>query len=223
MASYYNLIEYDSDSEGPIIVSMSNLTAAAIFMTGVLQRASIPYGLMGGLAVRYIGGKSHTKDVDMAFQAGMRRLWEVVEVEPRLTIPNTRLISNIMKDFVRTGPGYDSCVQNMEVEVDLIESGFQNSPRDLAETIMMHTIPSDAGPVQIRGISLLYLLRGKMAAFAGRAQTSDMQDIQTILLNRLEEVRGFVGSLEPLGVDVFLERMPRQNQGYWRSFFARCF
>ncbi|KAL4948428.1 hypothetical protein BDW69DRAFT_203538 [Aspergillus filifer] len=221
MASYYNLVEYDSDEEAPVIVPMANLTAAAFFIANMLERASIPHGIMGGLAVRFIGGDRNTKDVDMAFQTSMRRMWEVVEGEERLQIPNTRLISNIMKVFVKTGPGFDNCARKFEVEVDLIECGFQNSPRDLTENFMLHTIPSASGPLQIRGVSLLYLLQGKMAAFASRAQNSDMQDIQTILLNRREEVRGFVDSLEPLDVDTFLERMPQQSKAYWKSFFGR--
>ncbi|KAL4792366.1 hypothetical protein BDV19DRAFT_254877 [Aspergillus venezuelensis] len=223
MASYYKLVEYDSDEEEPIIVPMVNLTAAAFFIANMLERASIPYGIMGGLAVRLIGGDRNTKDVDMAFQTSMQRMWKVVEVEERLKIPSTRLISNIMKVFVKTGPEFDNCARNFEVEVEvnLIECGFQNSPRDLAENFMLHTIPSASGRLQIRGVSLLYLLREKMAAFASRAQVSDVQDIQTILLNRREEVRSFVDSLEPSDVDRFLERMPQQSRAYWKSFFGR--
>ncbi|KAL4967533.1 uncharacterized protein BDV14DRAFT_26473 [Aspergillus stella-maris] len=176
---------------------------------------------MGGLAVRLIGGDRNTKDVDMAFQTSMRRMWEVVEGEERLRIPNTRLISNIMKVFVKTGPGFDKCARNFEGEVDLIECGFQNSPRDLAKNFILHTIPSASGPLQIRGVSLLYLLRGKMAAFASRAQISDVQDIQTMIMNRREEVRSFVDSLEPSDVDTFLERMPQSSREYWKSFFGR--
>ncbi|OJI84630.1 hypothetical protein ASPTUDRAFT_121725 [Aspergillus tubingensis CBS 134.48] len=127
MASTYDLVNYDSDEEREKYPQIpgSNLASAAFFMAGLLDRAGIPYGLMGGLAVSYLGGQRETRDVDMAFQAPgkMRDLWRIVEAEPRLIIPNTRLISNILKVFVRTGPGYDNCVMALPVEVDLIESG----------------------------------------------------------------------------------------------------
>ncbi|PGH03199.1 hypothetical protein GX51_04234 [Blastomyces parvus] len=58
-----------------------------------------------------MGGMRNTRDIDIAFQAPgrMRDLWRVVEPEPRLVIPNTKLLSNMMKIFVLTGPGYDNC------------------------------------------------------------------------------------------------------------------
>ncbi|KAL4940721.1 hypothetical protein BDV06DRAFT_213237 [Aspergillus oleicola] len=123
---------------------MANLASAAPFIASMLERASIPYGIIEGLlAVRLIGGDRTTKDV---FQASMRRMWEVIRGRrvmgygSRLKIPNSRLISNIMKVFVKTGPGFDNCARSFEVE-----------PRDLAENFMLHTVPSSSGPLQIRG------------------------------------------------------------------------
>lgn len=66
-----------------------------------------------------------TRDVDIAFQAPgkLRDLWGVVEGEGSLIVPDTRLICNIMKVLVWTGPGWDRCRVGVRVEVDLIESG----------------------------------------------------------------------------------------------------
>ena len=41
----------------------------------------------------------------------------------RLKIPNTKTIANIMRVFVKTGPGFDTCKDRIDVEVDLIENG----------------------------------------------------------------------------------------------------
>ncbi|KAL4904634.1 hypothetical protein BDW74DRAFT_154300 [Aspergillus multicolor] len=131
-----------------------------------------------------------------------------------------------MKVFVRTGPGFNSgdgvsIVQRVEVEVYLIQHGYQNSPRDLSTNFMIYTIATNSGTRQIKGISLLYLLRGKMAAFANRREDDDVQDIQTILLNRRDEVKGFVGQLDPLDVEVFLESVPERTREHWKGFFKQ--
>ncbi|KAK2812789.1 hypothetical protein FQN50_001118 [Emmonsiellopsis sp. PD_5] len=132
MASRYNLLDYDSDEErekNPEI-PVSNLASAAFFIADLLDRHGIIYGLMGGFAVKLMGSTRNTRDVDIAFQApgGMRDLWRVVEPEPRLVLPNTKLLSNIMKIFVLTGPGYDNCPTAPRVEVDLIENGMNPPP-----------------------------------------------------------------------------------------------
>jgi hypothetical protein len=90
MASHYNLLEYDSDEEARRYpeIPLSNLASAAFFIAEVLDKNGIVYGLMGGLAVTFLGGERETRDVDIAFQAPgkMRDLWCAVEAEPRYGI-----------------------------------------------------------------------------------------------------------------------------------------
>lgn len=85
MASQYNLLEYDSDEEKYKYpdVPIGNLVSAAFLVANLLERNGIPYGLMGGFAVRILGGDRDTRDVDIAFQAKMKDLWRIVEAEPR--------------------------------------------------------------------------------------------------------------------------------------------
>ncbi|PWY90418.1 hypothetical protein BO94DRAFT_623200 [Aspergillus sclerotioniger CBS 115572] len=193
MATHYNLIDYDSDAEKEKhpLIPLSNLISAALFIAHLLEKANIPYGLMGGLAVSLLGSNRTTRDVDIAFQAPgkMRDLWGLVEREARLIIPNTKLLSNIMKVFVHTGPGYDDCGYAVQVEVDLIESGYQGSPRDIFANRRLLTVNTRTGVKTIYGIELFYLLRGKMAAFASRASPHDLHDVQHLLSTYGEEVR----------------------------------
>ncbi|KAK2783219.1 hypothetical protein FQN53_009305 [Emmonsiellopsis sp. PD_33] len=154
-----------------------------------------------------MGDTRNTRDVDIAFQApgGMRDLWRVVEPEPCLVIPNTKLLSNMMKLFVLTGPGYDNSPTAPRVEVDLIENGFQSSPRDLSVNRKQPTVQTGSGPISIYAINILYLLRGKMAAFMSRSSDNDLQDsIHHLLRTYLEEIRASVHRLDPEAVRCFL-------------------
>ncbi|KAL3474166.1 hypothetical protein BJX99DRAFT_260593 [Aspergillus californicus] len=190
-------------------------------MAGVLDAAGITYGLMGGLAVRYLGGDRATRHVDIAFQApgSMKQLREAVEVEPRFIVPSTKKVSGIMRIFVHIGPGYDDCDESILVEVDLVQS-LRGSPRELAGNLMSLTVHTRSGPRQINGVSLIYLLRGKMAAFSGREKGQDLDDVRSLITGYSQETRVGIGRLNPMDVEVFLEKVPPQSQARWRTFFG---
>lgn len=84
MASRYDLLEYDSDEDRHDVPS-HHLLSAAFFLAGLFERANIPYGVMGGFALKLMGSERDTDDVNIAFQAPgkMRDLWGIVEVETR--------------------------------------------------------------------------------------------------------------------------------------------
>ncbi|KAJ9300689.1 hypothetical protein DTO271G3_1853 [Paecilomyces variotii] len=224
MASRYSLVDYDSDEEVQKYprIPISNLTSAAFFVAGILEQAGIQYGIMGGMAVKLMGGMRDTRDVDIAFDAPgkMRDLWRVLEVQTRLIIPKERLISNIMRIFVRTGPGYDNCSRGIPVEVDLIECGYQNSPRDLGNHRTELQLTVDSAPRSIYVIDILYLLRGKMAAFMSRGSDNDRDDITYLLRAYPEAVQGIKDKLDPIAVDCFLESVSSENREYWTRFFG---
>ncbi|GKZ86328.1 hypothetical protein AnigIFM56816_001381 [Aspergillus niger] len=225
MASTYDLVNYDSDEERERqpIVPFAKLASAAFFMAGLLEQAGITYGLMGGLAVAFLGSNRATRDVDMAFQASgkMRDIWRIVEAEPRLIIPNTKLVSNIVKVFVRTGPNYDGCVNVLHVEVDLIESGYQNSPRELSANRRQISINTTVGMQMIYIMAPVFLMRGKMAAFAARQRLADMEDIQHLVRTYGTEIRAAVDHLDPDTVTTFLEILSPVNLARWKTFFGR--
>ncbi|KAI1925879.1 hypothetical protein LOZ58_002358 [Ophidiomyces ophidiicola] len=212
MASKYDLLEYDSDEEREKFpaVPMENLMSAALFMASLFDRAGVPYGVMGDFAINLMGGERETRDVDIAFQAPgkMRDLWDIVEGEERLIVPNTRLLSNIMKVFVLTGPNFDECTVTMPIEIDLIESGFQNSPRDLSTNRIEIQAKIGNETNSIYAVGLYYLLRGKLATYQARQDERDRSDIIHVLKKYPDEIREFATDLESDTVSSFLESLP---------------
>ncbi|PGH28957.1 hypothetical protein GX50_08303 [[Emmonsia] crescens] len=229
MASQYSLLDYDSDEdrEQNPEIPVSHLASAAFFIADLLDRHGITYALMGGFAVKLMGGTRNTRDVDIAFQAPgkMRDLCRVVEVEPRLVIPNTKLLGNMMKIFVLTGPRYDNCPTALRVEVGLIETvwtiGFQSSPRELNVNRKQLTVQTSSGPRSIYTLNILYLLRGKMAAFMSRSSENDLYDIRHLLRTYPDEIRASVHRLDPEAVIYFLGTVSEHNRAYWANFFGQ--
>ncbi|WEW56322.1 hypothetical protein PRK78_001765 [Emydomyces testavorans] len=224
MASKYDLLEYDSDEEKQKypVVPRENLTSAALFMAGLLDRAGILYGVMGGFAIVLMGGNRETRDIDIAFQAPgkMRDLWAVVETESRLVIPNTKLLSNIMKVFVLTGHGHDTCATAMPIEVDLIENGYQNSPRDLSTNRVQLLVQLDSEMKPIYVIGCLYLLKGKLSAYFARRGHRDRSDIMHLVDTFPDEIQGFASELDPEAVAFFLDSMPAGSRKTVSSLFG---
>ncbi|KKZ60630.1 hypothetical protein EMCG_04703 [[Emmonsia] crescens] len=151
----------------------------------------------------------------------MRDLWRVVKAEPRLVIPNTKLLSNMMKIFVLTGPGYDDCLTPPRVEVDLIENGFQSSPQELDVNRKQLTVQTSSGPRSIYTLNILYLLRSKMAAFMSRSSENDLYDIRHLLRTYPDEIRACVHRLDPEAVVYFLGTVSEHNRAHWANSFGQ--
>lgn len=161
-----------------------------------------------------------------------------------LIIPDTRLLSNIMKVFVRTGPGFDNCQTAIPVKVDLIESGtdsmfptfshntltwfvticsnyqrtigFQNSPWELSINRRQITVSTSSGQQHIHAIEMFYLLRGKLTAFLARRGNQDFTDIEHLVMTYPNEIRAFANRLDPEALNFLLTYRPR-----WGPIFGR--
>jgi hypothetical protein len=48
----------------------------------------------------------------------------------RLVIPQSRLVADVMKIFVKTGPGYDHCRDTKLIEVEMISPGKCHHTRE---------------------------------------------------------------------------------------------
>jgi hypothetical protein len=86
MASRYSLVDYDSDEERiqhPNVPPTENLMSACMFVVGLLQTSRMNYAVMGGFGLRLRGSPRPTTDVDIAVEARMAQLWQVVEPQTR--------------------------------------------------------------------------------------------------------------------------------------------
>lgn len=86
MATTYNLIEYDAEEErenDPLGPPKANLFAAAFYIEALLTTNDISYAMMGGFAMICRGSQRSTQDIDVVVDTSMKRLWEVVEKQPR--------------------------------------------------------------------------------------------------------------------------------------------
>lgn len=70
-------------------------------------------------------------------------------------------------------------------------------------------------------IAPVFLMRGKMAAFAARQRLADMEDIQHLVRTYGTEIRAAVDHLDPDTVTTFLEILSPVNLARWKTFFGR--
>ncbi|KAE9373016.1 hypothetical protein N431DRAFT_406266 [Stipitochalara longipes BDJ] len=208
MASRYSLVDYDSDEErarhpnGP---PPENLLSACMFMVHLLDTARLNYAVMGGFGLVIRGSPRPTNDVDIAVEARMANLWQLVEPQARLIIPNTRNIEGIMRIFVRTGPGHDQCHTQVNIEVDLVLCGALGTPSSLVGHRQTLTVTSRTGPIQVAGLELYYAMRGKLRVAASRAAQRDVSDVRWIIDTFPAQVQAFRARLDPTECDQFLE------------------
>jgi len=86
MASKYSLIDYDSEEErkndpnGPPTI---HLFAAATYLKRLFSTNDIPWAAFGGFAMICRGSRRTTRDIDVVTDATMRKLWGVIEPQPR--------------------------------------------------------------------------------------------------------------------------------------------
>lgn len=104
--------------------------------------------------------------------------------------------------------------------IHLTISGYQNSPRDLGNHRTELQLTVDSEPRSIYVIDILYLMRGKMAAFMSRRSDNDRDDITYLLRAYPEAIQGIKDKLDPIAVDCFLESVSAENRGYWTRFFG---
>lgn len=60
-----------------------HLSAAAEFVSQIMQANAIPFAIMGGFAIQIRGSPRETYDVDIAVGCNMGRLLEVISGQPR--------------------------------------------------------------------------------------------------------------------------------------------
>ncbi|TEY39053.1 hypothetical protein BOTCAL_0470g00100 [Botryotinia calthae] len=207
MASRYNIVDYDSDDELELSPHIDNLVSAAEFVVRLLERGNIHYALMGAFALKCCGSARDTHNVDIVVGTSMKKIWQIIEPESRLVIPESRLVADVMKMFVKTGPNYDGFLETRLVEVELIapdfilkcvltnQPGSNGTPRDIQNHPQTLVVPSPSGyQIAFKALDVLYLLRSKLDIMAARGAPKDYLDAQSIVGNwrqELERIQGY--------------------------------
>lgn len=140
----YDVAQYDSEEErarDPQGPPLENQSSAAAYIGSKIQGADGVYALMGGFALVLLGSRRSTRDVDMVTDLTMARVWSIIEGDSRylqfenqcqtptdlairLIVPKSRMTADVIKIFVKTGPGFDGCKEAKNVEVDIALPGW---------------------------------------------------------------------------------------------------
>ncbi|KAF5871613.1 uncharacterized protein Bfra_008636 [Botrytis fragariae] len=189
MASRYNIVDYDSDDELELSPHINNLISAAEFVIRLLERGNIDYALMGAFVLKCCGSARDTNNIDIVVDTSMKKIWQIIEPESRLVIPQSRLVADVMKIFVKTGPNYDGCSETRLIEVELIAPGSNGTPRDIRNHQQTLVVPSPSGhQTAFKALDVLYLLRSKLDVMAARGAPKDYLDAQFIVGNWRQEL-----------------------------------
>ena len=100
-------------------------------------------------------------------------------------------------------------------------TGSQGSPIDLTQHRRTVILNTNSGQTAIQTLDIFYLLKSKLGAFAGRRTDRDLIDIQYILRNFAEEVRGIRSQLDSDNVEIFLSELPSGSKQTWTEFFSQ--
>ncbi|KAK2738394.1 hypothetical protein FQN57_007071 [Myotisia sp. PD_48] len=210
MASTYNLVEYDAEEErenDPRGPPRPNILAAAAFIHSLLAMNGVVHAMVGGFAMNCRGSQRNTWDIDVVADATMARIWAILIPQPRLKIPNTRLIEGVLKLFVETGPNYESssCQESRWIDVDIMTPGFGGSPRDLTSHVVEIPVKIGDHQIPIPCLDILYMVRLKLAKCVTRDVNRDIHDLQYLLDTYPTDISNICKNLDQNEVDELFE------------------
>ncbi|KAK4098372.1 hypothetical protein N658DRAFT_221306 [Parathielavia hyrcaniae] len=109
-------------------VTQKHLIYALDHVVQVLNKARLPYGVMGGMSMIFLGYRGRTtSDVDVAVQVKAKDLLAAFATDKRVYIPRASAVSGsgVARMFVLTGPSYGQteAIPPLAVEVDLLLNG----------------------------------------------------------------------------------------------------
>ncbi|KAI9837596.1 MAG: hypothetical protein M1819_007247 [Sarea resinae] len=208
MADVYNLVDYDSEEErerDPQGPPRANLFAAAIYLKTLWDANNIAFAALGGFAMMCRGSERQTRDIDLVVQTNMATLWALITPQPRLIIPNTRLLDGVIK----------------RIEVDLMTPGFKGTPMQVSQNRDNLSVHISGQGLIFPCLSILYMMQTKLNACAERGAPRDFEDVQHLLVTYPGEIAGIRNRLNPIMVDGFLESI-RVNFDLNQQSIADC-
>ncbi len=93
-------------------------------------------------------------------------------------MPSSRLASNAVRLYVRTGPAFgdDDCIENRLVKLDLVVGDFVER-KDLQRQAELVQLTVATRTLHAPTLTVQELLKSKLHAFAGRMADNDKRDI----------------------------------------------
>ncbi|SMR47592.1 unnamed protein product [Zymoseptoria tritici ST99CH_3D1] len=161
---------------------LENQVAAAQYIGSKIQSEQGVYALMGGFALLLLGSRRATRDVDMVTDLQMRKVWALVEGDPRhvsLVIPTKKMVADVLKIFVKTGPGVKGTPKNI---------------RGATATIR-----------NMSSLDVVHVLRGKLYHYADRQFDRDFEDILFLLRSYERDIVTGRKNLRESDVEAFLD------------------
>ncbi|PGH36400.1 hypothetical protein GX50_00735 [[Emmonsia] crescens] len=215
MASLYTWEEFPKlmkEAQGP---SEANLTSAADLLARMLEESQIPYGFMGGYALKLRGSARNTTDIDIAVEATMLQIREVLLKESRLALPKGPTAS-VLRIFVLTGGEHDSSNELPSlVEMDIIFNGSLGAPTDVASGVETLNVETVAGNRSYPVLNVHNQMVSKLGAFWSRPGQNDKDylDILFCLARYSGEIYSVRAQLDYEQRDAFIESFRRKNPG----------
>lgn len=132
---YYNVEDYNTwkrkqgkDFRSP---PRANYIAAANHIKDVLDAKKLSWAAMCGLAMLCLGSRRDMPDIHIVYDdRDFQRIKTKLEADKRVSLPKGMVPLFPAKILIATGPRYKdaSCIENAEVEVDLVPPGASLAP-----------------------------------------------------------------------------------------------
>lgn len=109
-----------------------HLSLATKFLMGLFEQYEVPYGILGGWALRLRGSQRVTLDIDVAVSTTMGIIKDMLNLEERVCVPRTHG-TVCLQIFVHTGGRWEGryCpVPEKPVSVDIAFEGKYPLPKN---------------------------------------------------------------------------------------------
>ncbi|KAF2762092.1 hypothetical protein EJ05DRAFT_496964 [Pseudovirgaria hyperparasitica] len=206
---------YDTDRFAQLYyaegLTLDNLALAARFLNTLFFMGDIESAFVGGWALLLRGNTRQTRDIDIAVGTDMPTLKAYLVQQARVCFPQTHGESTVTI-FVQTGKSFDADypdVVDYPVYVDIIISGYLNTPRPLhegTEFIFPETENiQGTGPFQV--LNLFNQMKAKLSAFRTRGKLSknDFIDLIFLVFRYYDDIPTFKHSLNSEEIAMFVE------------------
>ncbi|WEW59183.1 hypothetical protein PRK78_004652 [Emydomyces testavorans] len=217
MASRYDMANYDSDEEREKYpqIPKKNLTSAVLFCVKLFNSKQISYTVTGGYAVKLLGGERDTRNVDMYVGAKMKDIWKLLESESCVILPQTKLLGDMLRIFVRTGPGWadsNACELEIPIAVNLVETITQGPSSVAIQSRRQSRVQAGLGRELVYTTGIFFLIKNKIAAFASYGREEDRTDLIFLMHKYPEKVIVKMEELDMEASKVFLDSIPPEDR-----------